>query len=181
MAKLVAKTYGDALFELALEEDKVDVFVEETNGILQVLQENAELHKLMNHPKITKEEKNNVMEEIFKGRISEELTGFIHIIVTKDRYNEITYIFEYFLDKVKEYKNIGLAYVSAAVELNETQKKELMNRLLQITKYKQIDIVYSVDTALIGGMVIRIGDRVIDSSIRTKLYEMSKNLSKIQL
>ncbi|PXV91772.1 F-type H+-transporting ATPase subunit delta [Lachnotalea glycerini] len=181
MAKLVAKTYGDALFELALEEDKVDVFVKETNGILQVLQENAELHKLMNHPKITKEEKNNVMEEIFKGRISEELTGFIHIIVTKDRYNEITYIFEYFLDKVKEYKNIGLAYVSAAVELNETQKKELMNRLLQITKYKQIDIVYSVDTALIGGMVIRIGDRVIDSSIRTKLYEMSKNLSKIQL
>ncbi|OYO89387.1 ATP synthase F1 subunit delta, partial [Lachnotalea glycerini] len=162
MAKLVAKTYGDALFELALEEDKVDVCVKETNGILQGLQENAELHKLMNHPKITKEEKNNVMEEIFKGRISEELTGFIHIIVTKDRYNEITYIFEYFLDKVKEYKNIGLAYVSAAVELNETQKKELMNRLLQITKYKQIDIVYSVDTALIGGMVIRIGDRVID-------------------
>lgn len=181
MAKLAAKTYGDALFELALEENKVDIFVEETQGVLKILQENVELNKLMNHPKISKEEKNNVMEEIFKGKISDEITGFIHIIITKDRYNEIKNIFEYFLDKVKEYKKIGLAYVTTALELKETQKQELKDKLLQITNYEQIDFEYAVDKSLIGGMVIRIGDRVIDSSIKTKLYEMSKNLSKIQL
>jgi F-type H+-transporting ATPase subunit delta len=181
MAKLVAKTYGDALFELALEEGKIDILVEETQGVLQILQENVELHKLMNHPKISKEEKKKVMEGIFKGRISDELTGFIHIIVTKDRYNEITKIFEYFLDRVKEYKNIGLAYVTSAIELRETQKKDLLDKLLEITKYEQIDIVYAIDSDLIGGMVIRIGDRVIDSSVKTKLHEMSKNLLRIQL
>lgn len=181
MAKLVAKTYGDALFELALEESKIDTLVEETQGVLQILHENAGLNKLMNHPKITKEEKKKVMEGIFKGRVSDELTGFMHIIVTKDRYNEITNIFEYFIDRVKEYKNIGLAYVTSAVELKEAQKKDLLDKLLQITKYEQIDIVYRIDSTLIGGMIIRIGDRVIDSSIKLKLYEMSKNLSKIQL
>jgi F-type H+-transporting ATPase subunit delta len=122
MAKLVAKTYGDALFELALEEQKVDMLVEEVQATFQILQENVELNKLMNHPKISKIEKINVMEGIFKGRVSDELSGFINIIVTKDRYNEITNIFEYFINKVKEYKNIGLAYVTSAVKLREEKK-----------------------------------------------------------
>jgi F-type H+-transporting ATPase subunit delta len=181
MAKLVAKTYGDALFELALEEQKVDMLVEEVQATFQILQENVELNKLMNHPKISKIEKINVMEGIFKGRVSDELSGFINIIVTKDRYNEITNIFEYFINKVKEYKNIGLAYVTSAVKLREEQKEKLRTKLLEITKYEQIDIVYKIDETLIGGMVIRIGDRVIDSSVKTKLNEMSKHLSKVQL
>jgi F-type H+-transporting ATPase subunit delta len=181
MAKLVAKTYGDALFELALEEGKVDMLVEETQAVYTILKENVDLHKLMNHPKITKVEKINVMEDIFKGKISDELTGFIKIIVSKDRYGEIANILEYFIASVKEYKNIGTAYVTTAVEIKETQKEELIAKLLKITKYEQIDMEYFVDNALIGGIVIRIGDRVIDSSIKTKIYEMSKNLSKIQL
>ncbi|KAB1438586.1 ATP synthase F1 subunit delta [Candidatus Galacturonibacter soehngenii] len=181
MAKLVAKTYGDALFELAVEQQTVYALEEEVQGVLLLLQENVELNKLMNHPKITKEEKNEIIEEIFKGRISDELTGFLHIIVTKDRYNEIANIFEYFIQRVREFKNIGLAYVSSAVELKEEQKAELIRKLLQITKFEQIDVIYTVDQTLIGGMIIRIGDRVIDSSIKTKLHEMSKNLSKLQI
>lgn len=181
MAKLVAKTYGDALFELALEECKVDMFVEETMAILRILEENVELQKLMNHPKIAKEEKVNVMEEIFKGRMCDELTGFLRIILMKDRYSEIANIFEYFIEQVKAYKNIGTAYVTTAVELKETQKVELIAKLLKITKYEKIDVEYLVDKAIIGGMIIRIGDRVIDSSIKTRIYEMSKNLSKIQI
>lgn len=181
MAKLVSKTYGDALFELALEESKVDTLVEETQAVLAILEENVDLHKLMNHPKIKKVDKINIMENIFKGKISDDLTGFIKIIVTKDRYGEITNIFRYFIARVKEYKNIGTAYVTAAVEIKEAQKVELIAKLLKITKYEQIDMVYSIDNTLIGGMVIRIGDRVIDSSIKTKIYEMSKNLLKIQL
>lgn len=181
MAKLVAKTYGDALFELALEESKVDMLVEESQAVLHILEENVELHKLMNHPKITKEEKINVIEGIFKGRVSDELTGFLRIILTKDRYGEIANIFEYFIEKVKEYKNIGTAFVTTAVELKETQKEELLAKLLKITKYEQIEMEYSIDNAIIGGMIIRIGDRVIDSSIKTRIYEMSKSLMKIQV
>lgn len=181
MAKLVAKTYGDALFELALEENCIDTLVEETEGVLKLFEENAELNKLMNHPKISKEEKICVMEEIFKGRVSEELAGFIRIIVSKDRYGEITQIFEYFIARVKEHKNIGTAYVISAVELKPAQKETIKNKLLSITRYSTIEMVYSVDKELIGGMMIRIGDRIIDSSIKTKIYEMSKSLSKIQL
>lgn len=181
MAKLVAKTYGDALFELAVEEEKVDSLVEEVSAVIQILEENDDLQKLMNHPKISKEEKISVMENIFKDKVSDDLTGFIKIIVSKDRYGEIAEIFEYFIAKVKEYKNIGTAYVTTAVELNASQKEALVNKLLSTTKYKEIEMIYNVDKQLIGGMVVRIGDRVVDSSIKTKLYELSKDLTKIQL
>ncbi len=181
MAKLIAKTYGDALFELAVEEGKVDSLVEEVAGVLQILEENTDLQKLMNHPKISKEEKISVMENIFKGRVSDSLTGFLKIVVSKDRYGDVKEIFEYFLETVKEYKNIGTAYVTTAVELKDAQKQELVNKLLSTTKYKELEMVYTVDASLIGGMIVRIKDRVVDSSIKTKIYELSKDLTKIQL
>ena len=178
---MISKTYGDALFELALEENAVDSLAEEVQMVLNVLEENEELMKLLHHPKIVKEEKIKIIQDIFKGRVSDNLTGFLEIIVDKDRYNEIPSIFRFFLDLVKEYKNIGVAYVTTAVELKDAQKEDLKKRLLETTKYETFEMHYQTDASLIGGMVIRIGDRVVDSSIKSKLEEMSRNLMKIQL
>ncbi len=178
---MISKTYGDALFELALEENAVDSLAEEVQMVLNVLDENEDLMKLLHHPKIVKEEKIKIIQDIFKGRVSDNLTGFLEIIVDKDRYNEIPSIFRFFLDLVKEYKNIGVAYVTTAVELKNAQKEELKKRLLETTKYETFEMHYQIDASLIGGMMIRIGDRVVDSSIKSKLEEMSRNLMKIQL
>ena len=75
MAKLVSKTYGDALFELAVESGQVDEMLEEARSIQQILQTDNELSKLMNHPKIVKEEKIEILEQIFKSRVRDEITG----------------------------------------------------------------------------------------------------------
>ena len=181
MAKLVSKTYGDALFELALETDTLDVMSEEVKSISEALKENEDLTRLMNHPKIVKEEKIAFIEEIFKGRVSDELVGLMRMIVEKDHYNEMTEVFAYFIDRVKEHKNIGTAYVTSAVELSEAQKAAVEKRLLETTKYVQFEMHFETDAALIGGMVIRIGDRVADSSIRTKLYDLTRELTQITL
>ena len=66
MAKLISKTYGEALFELAVEENKTSLFLEEVKGLLAILRENKDLGQFMNHPKIPKEEKIQVIENIFK-------------------------------------------------------------------------------------------------------------------
>ena len=181
MAKLISKTYGEALYELAIEENKVDSFAEEVQTLQAVLEENSELDSLMNHPKIIKEDKLQVMKNIFAGRIDSQLLGFLSLIVTKDRYHEVLRILQYFLDRVKELKGIGVAHVTTAEALKEEQKRQVVAKLLETTKYQQMEMHYAVDTALIGGMVIRIGDRVVDSSIRTKLEELQRKLMKIQL
>ena len=81
MAKLVSKTYGDALFELAMEEQSMGVMAEEAKVILEAFSENSDLAKLLNHPKIVKEEKITVVENIFKGRASDHMVGFLTLIV----------------------------------------------------------------------------------------------------
>jgi F-type H+-transporting ATPase subunit delta len=181
MAKLVSKTYGDALFELALETEKLDVMLEEVKSVSEALRENEDMTRLMNHPKIVKEDKIAFIEEIFKGRVSDELVGLMRMIVEKDHYNEMDAVFTYFIDQVKEYRNIGTAYVTSAVELSEAQKAAVEKRLLETTKYVQFEMHFEVDSALIGGMVIRIGDRVVDSSIRSKLYDLTRELTKITI
>ncbi len=181
MAKLVSKIYGDALFQLAMESQSVDEYLREVKSFQEVLETNQELVKLMNHPKIDKEEKRKVMVTIFDGKISKDLQGFVDLLIRKDRFVQIESIFEYFIHQVKEYKNIGTAYVTSAVPLCDRQKDQIRNRLLETTKYVEIELIFRVDDQLIGGLVIRIGDRVVDSSVRTRINELSKELSKIQL
>lgn len=181
MAKLVSKTYGDALFELALEENKMDLFYEEALVILQVFEENSELLKLLNHPKIDKNEKVSVMEDIFKNRASEDMVGFLTVVAKKERQNDICSILDYFIAQVKEYKKIGVAKVTSAHVLDDAQKKDIEAKLLSTTPYETFEMTFDVDPSLIGGLVIRIGDRVLDSSIKNKLNEMAKDLYNIQL
>lgn len=179
MAKLVSKTYGDALFETAVEQHRVDDFFEETDEMLRVLEENDELSRLMSHPQVVKEEKIQLIENIFKGKVSDEIVGLLELLVEKNHFGQAKDVFTYFRDEVKEYKNIGTVYVTSAVELSLEQKEQVEKKLLETTKYVSFEMHYEVDAALIGGMVIRIGDRVVDSSIRTKLYKLSKELYHI--
>lgn len=176
MAKLVSKTYGEALFDLAKEEGKLDVISEEVQFVSDSLNENKDLMRLLNHPKITVEEKIKVVESIFKGRLSDTTTGFLVLVVQKGRSGELPEILSYFIKKVKEYKNIGVASITSATALSEKQKAEMEKKLLEITSYVSFETRYDVDESLIGGVVIRIGDRVVDSSIRTKLDNMAKAL-----
>ena len=181
MAKLVSKTYGDALFELALEADKLDLFLEEVKAVAEAMEQNEDLTRLMNHPKIVKEEKMKLIEDIFKGNVSDELVGLMRMVVEKGHYNELGSIFLHFINQVKEYKKIGTAYVTAPLPLSDEQKAAVEKRLLETTKYVEFEMHYDVDAALIGGLVIRIGDRVVDSSVKNKLTSLTRELTQITI
>lgn len=181
MAKLISKTYGDALFDIAVESKKTDVFFEEVKGLKKVLEENPELLKFLRHPDIELSEKVAAVENIFKGRLSDEIVGLLRIVVTKGRSSELMSILDYFIAKTKEFKKIGVASVTSASEISDEQKKKIVEKLLSSTSYKEFEMNYSVDPELIGGIVIRIGDRVVDGSVRSKLLNLKRELSGIQL
>ena len=181
MAKLATKTYSDALFELAIEEGNIDDVYEEVLAVQNALEKNPELSQLMVHPKLVREEKVQIIEDIFKGNVSDILCGFLVQIVSAGRYEVLKDILDYFIADVKEYKKIGIAYVTTPNLLQSQQKKMVEQRLLETTKYTQMEMHYTVDSSLIGGMRIRIGDKVVDSSVSTKLEQLSRQLHKIQL
>ena len=181
MAKLVSKTYGDALFEIAVEENRMDSLMEEISMVQAVLNENSDCEKILMHPEIPKSKKLQVIEDVFKGKISDALTGFLRIVVTKGRYKDLPDIFAYFIARVKEYKKIGVAVVTSAIPLVDAQKQKIEKKLLDTTSYRTMEIEYKVDESLIGGLMIRIGDRVVDSTIKSKLTSLTAGLMKISL
>ena len=181
MAKLVSKVYGDALMQAARDKNVLDDIFEEAQELYQVFEDHQDLIHLLDHPQVVKEEKLQIIRNVFQGNVSDEMMGFLAAVVDKGRQNDILAILGYFIRQVKEEKGIGTAFVTSAVELTKKQKQEVKNKLLATTQYVEFEMNYIVDSSLIGGMVIRIGDRVVDSSIKTRLYELKKQRINVQL
>ncbi len=181
MAKLITKTYADALFMLAEEENKVDEIYSEVVALIDILDKNPDLAKVMSHPSVDKNEKIDAIKNIFTGRVCNELCGLLNQVVVNNRYEEIDGILASFVSMVKEYKKTGVAYVVTPFTLTDVQKERIEKKLLDTTDYVNMEMNYDVDESLIGGMRIRIGDRVVDSSVSTKISELAKDLRRIQL
>jgi len=177
MAKLISQTYGLALYDLAREEGKTAELFEEVKTLREAFSSGDELMMFIKNPRITLEEKEGVIEASLKGKISDDMLGFLVILIRKERFAFVGEIFDYFIDRINEENGIGKAKVSSPVELSPAQKSMVEKKLLDTTKYKQVEVEYTVDPGLIGGIVIRVGDRVVDGSVRTRLYELKRSLS----
>ncbi|MBO5087451.1 MAG: ATP synthase F1 subunit delta [Lachnospiraceae bacterium] len=176
MAKQVSKTYGSALFEVAVENNTLDTTLEEVLFVKQSFLENEDLTKLLLHPNIEKEEKVKVIENVYKGKISDEITGLMIMLITKGHQKDIVSVFDYVIAAIKEEKGIGVAYVTSAIALSDRQKEKIEQKLIETTKYQTIEGIYQVDKDLIGGLVIRVADTVVDSSLKTQIANLSKSL-----
>lgn len=181
MAKLVSKVYGDALFSLATEEEKLDGIWDEVKAIRKVIEENPDFVSMLCHPDMTQEKKISVLERIFKTIVSDDMMGFLHVLVNKGRIGEILAILDYFDEQAKEYKKIGVVKVSTPMPLSDAQKEQIEKRILEVSDYESLEAHYELDESLLGGIVIRIGDRVLDNSIRTKMDTLSRQLFKVKL
>ncbi|MBO6108488.1 MAG: ATP synthase F1 subunit delta [Eubacterium sp.] len=180
MAKLVSKVYGDALFELAMEENKLDETWDEARAISQALDENPDFLPTLKHPDISMEQKLSIIKKAFSG-MSADTLGFLDVLVKKGRIGELKSVLDYFDARAKEAKKIGVVTVTTPIELSSEYKKKVENRVLEVTEYASLEMKYIIDKSLLGGMVIRIGDQVLDSSIRSQIDAMRMRLADVRL
>lgn len=181
MAKLAKMTYGKALLDLAVEENLVDALYEEAVAVENIVKEEKDFLLLMTHPKIPLEDKISTLDQVFGGKISKEMLGFLKLLLEKERFNELQGVLSFFIDEVKDIKGIGVAHVTTAVPLSTVQQKEIEDKLLATTKYQSMEMHFEVEPKIIGGMIVRIKDRVVDGSVETKISDLKKQLMRIQL
>ena len=181
MAGVVSSTYGHALFEIAVSEGTVDRLLAEAQTVLAVLADNPDVLRLYEHPKITPEEKQAFTEQCFGGRVSNDMTGFLVLAVRNGRQKELSDMLRDMISEAKEYKGIGIAKVTTPIALSAQQRARVEERLLATTGYRELEVEYAIDARMIGGIVIRIGDRVLDASVRTQLDGLQKELLQIQI
>jgi len=179
MVELVAKRYGTALYELAVENNQVEKLEEEVKTVKSIFISEKELLEVLDHPQVNIKDKQKLIEDIFSEKVSKEILGLIDLTIRKNRQNELINIFEYFLEKTNEDKGILIAHITSVEKLNEEEINKLTTRLEELTK-KKIEIKQIIDPSIIGGLVIRIKDRIVDYSIKGRLDALSKDL-KIHL
>ena len=164
------------MFSLALENDKLDTIWEEVRMTRQILSENPTFVKT-----ITKQDQIKLLDDAFKGKVSDEVMGFFHVLADKKRLKELDAVLEYFDRSAKEYKKIGVVYVTVPMELTKAQQDKIRERILEVSSYETLEMHVETEASLLGGMVIRIGDEILDNSIRSKMEHMARKINQIKL
>jgi len=174
----VGSRYAEALYAIAEREKSVDAIEQELIAVDAVVRENRDLQKVLYHPRITSEDKKSVLSELLSGKVSQVTMEFLNLLVDRQREQFLSVIVEYYVNLANKARNITEARITSAIELTADEQKALAALLDKITG-KKVETSFNVDPSLIGGVVVRIGDRVIDGSIRTRLATLREHLRQI--
>jgi F-type H+-transporting ATPase subunit delta len=178
MAKLVDITYSQAIFEYALETDRLEQIQKEFDFFAQVLIDHPDYFEIIKTPTVNFEEKKAIITEAFKDSISEELLNFLKIVLDKRRGSELLKIKHDFDRRVDEHNNVLKASVESVIPLTDEQLGALSQNLEKITG-KHVVLASSINPALVGGLVVKMGDQIIDGSVKFKLESMLEGLTQI--
>ncbi len=165
----IAASYAKAFFDIAMEDEKIDEYGQELATVSSVLSMNPEFFRLIYHPELTGVQKKAFMEKILIAcPLSRPTQEFLRVLERRKRIDLIREVADSFLQMVDCQKNIVTVIVTSAVLLSSTQQEAIRNKLsLMIPSV--IRLKMQVETEIIGGLIIRIGDRVIDGSVRGRL------------
>lgn len=178
MAKLVSTTYAQALFEVALELDNLDQIRDELGFINETFKVNPEFYEVFRTPKINKEERKDIVTKVFGDKVSKEVLNFIKILIDKRRGSAVSSIYSEYVDMVDEQKGVVKAVVESAVELTDAERTTLTEKLAKVTG-REVRLTCLVKPSVMGGLIVRIGDKVIDGSVKNRLDIMKDNLAQL--
>ncbi|TCO78799.1 F0F1 ATP synthase subunit delta [Marinisporobacter balticus] len=178
MVELVSKTYASALFEVANENNQLDQLREELTFVLEMFEKHPEFYRFYITPQISKEEKKQVLQELFKSHLSIEVLNFLKIILDKRRTHDLKRIVNKYVQFVNDHNNIVEGIITTVIPLENKNKEHLENKLSNMTG-KKIQLKNEIDPSIIGGILVRIGDKVIDGTIQSRLNELQKDLAQI--
>ena len=171
----VATRYADALFVIAKEKNTIDQWEQELGIVNELVGSNMELKGILNHPYIDSEAKKALISDVFKGEISDLLENFLHLLIDKKRIKFLSHIVKAYLVRANEARGIADATVITSKALNAEQQEQI-RKTFQGVIGKKIRIATEIDPQVIGGFIVRIGDRVYDSSIKTQLTRFKATL-----
>lgn len=167
----VASRYAKSLLKIAIEENSLEELHSDMVLVNSVCTNSPDLVLMLKSPIVRTDKKKAVLSEVFGKNVSAMSNAFISIILTKKREGLLSDISDAFIDIYKTHKNITTATVTTAVTLSKEQKSKIIALLGKEGK-SDVDLKEVVNADIIGGMVLRIGDKQVDESIKRKLKNL---------
>jgi F-type H+-transporting ATPase subunit delta len=172
---VVAKRYALALFQIAKEKKLLNKMEEELRIVKKVVSENKDLNAVLKSPKLSKEEKKNLIIEAFSS-MNPYVINTIVILVERHRQDQLAEVANEFIQLANDERGVAEATVTSIRPLTEEESKALSTKFAAKIGKKSLKIENKVDSNLLGGLKVRIGNRIFDGSLQGKLQRLERQL-----
>jgi F-type H+-transporting ATPase subunit delta len=177
---VAAKRYAEALLRLAHGENETEKFEHDIEFIIQTLKADVRLPKIFTHPRIRRAHKLELIDKLWKPYICKTVYNFMRLLIENRRIYELSLILKRYQIEVKKLKGIYLADVHTAFALESAQSEQLRLSLEKLSGLK-LEIKNKVKPEIIGGILVRIGDDVIDWRVSRMLNTLNEKLRRDEL
>ncbi|MDQ0162608.1 F0F1 ATP synthase subunit delta [Aeribacillus alveayuensis] len=172
---VVAKRYALALFQIAKEKESVDQFAEELRVVKHVFTENSDLLQVLAHPKVSLENKKAMLKEAFASLTTEVLNTLL-LLVENKRINIVNELQDCYVQLANEEQGTEDAKVYSVRPLKDEELKALSEVFAKKIGKQSLRLENIIDQSLIGGIKLRIGNRIYDGSVSGKLERIEREL-----
>lgn len=175
MSDVIAKRYAHALYEVAQERNTVDAVEAQLLLISETVKLSKDLDAMLQSPRIKSEDKKAVLEQIFKDDVNPEVINVLKVIVDRKRETIVSHLAEEFTAIANEARGIADMYVTTAIPLTQEEEAKLADTFGKVVN-KQLRVHSITDPKVIGGVLVRIGNRVYDGTLAGKLNRFHQEL-----
>ena len=173
----LAKKYAGALIAIATEANRLEEVETQLVAVRDAVRENRELSRFLYHPMLAREAKKEVVEKLFADTVDPLVVRFLAVVIDRGRIDLLEEIVDMYVLGSQAARNVQEAVVRTAIALTDEEERELIARLNEVTG-KSVYLTTTVDPSILGGMIVTIGDRMIDGSMTRQLQEMKATLLK---
>lgn len=170
----IVKRYASALFGSAQQADVVDLVESDLGLISYTFESNPNLAQAIESPLIPSPKKREIVADVFQGKIHEVTLFYLYLLIDNRREPVIIETERVYIELANEARGIVCADVTAAVELTEEELHKLKAKLSDYTG-KRVALNLEIDPAIIGGLIVRIGDTVMDGSVKGQLERIRED------
>ncbi|MFD2873703.1 ATP synthase F1 subunit delta [Mucilaginibacter ximonensis] len=173
----VASRYAKSIIDLAQEQNSLEVVSNDVVDLLKTLKANAQLAAVLSNPIISHQKKLGILTALFEGKMNKLTLEFFKLMINKGRGNVLFATAHEFVNQYDVLKHITQATVVSATPLSEANKAQILAEV-KAAVGGEVTLEAKVDASLIGGFVLTVGDRQIDTSIANNLRKLKKNFAK---
>ena len=176
-ATRLSSRYAKSLLSLVVEQNKLEDTLSDMKHIVSVCSENKDLTLLLKSPIVKTDKKMSILSEIFSKSVSDLTMSFVHIITSKKREMYLEGIAESFISLYKVHNNIESVTLTTAVPIDENTKSEILSYIKKNGK-TDVELTEIIDEDILGGMIVKMGDKQLDASVIRDIKELKKTFNK---
>lgn len=179
LASKIAAPYARALFDFSVEKNIMHQITADFQNLDIFLAETPELVDYLNNPVLKQEAKGEILTKTLKSQINIETFKFLMVLVERDRINLLRTVINSYLELIYQTASIKMIEVCTASSFTNLQKNALIQKLKELTNAREIRLMITVDSSLIGGFLIQTESKVIDFTVKNQLQKLAKHLDTV--